>query len=129
MGKNRNGGFSHTRGANPLPSVRDNLSRLQEEFPMTSAGWFGHKSEHKSDARIIESNDPDATAERFFRIASEGANLKRKGTGHRLAKFDDNTVVYYREASKSGGPAINISNKVGGVPKSQKIHFEPESKK
>ena len=124
MGKGRAGGISGTRGANPPPSVRDNIPKLEQEFPMTPAGWFGRKSDNNTPTRVVESANPEETAERFWELASEGAKtVEQKGPGMK-ATFDDGSTVFYRESSKSGSPAINIGNPGGGIPKSQKIHFE-----
>lgn len=123
MGKGRAGGFSGTRGASPPRSVRDNFDNLRKEFHATKDGLFGKPSPRKSSkARIIESDDPLKTARRFFEIGSEGGTIDHDNPGVTRATFADDSLITFREISRSGGPAVEITIVKGRRPR--KIHFE-----
>lgn len=126
MGKSRAGGIPGTRGATPAPSFSGNLPSLESEFPMTPGGWFGEKSSKKnSDARIIKSQDPLATAEHFFDLASNGGKMHVDTPKIKIVKFYDGSRVGFRPVSTSdGSPAVEIWLESPSRCKDQKIHFE-----
>lgn len=123
MGKGSKGGYSGTRGSAPPRSVRDNIPKLEQEFEHTASGLFGHPSDRKnSSARIIESDNPLATAHRFFDIGSKGGEIDNDIPGMTRSNFPDGTLITIREYSKSGSPAVEITIVKGDRPR--KIHFE-----
>ena len=75
----------------------------------------------------MKCKDPLGTAKEFFNLATKNSVLKTNlpnGNGIK-AEMKDNTIITIRPVSSSPdrSPAINISNKIPGRIKDQKIHF------
>ncbi len=128
-------GLSFKGGTNHYHSIRENISGLSKDYPLSN-GYFGVKGDSKDNSiRHIESSDPAATAKDFYNKASLGGieedildkNGNIKGATTKMA---DGTIITWRETSSSdGSPAIDInikhSDNSGGL-KGQKIHFVKE---
>ena len=113
-------------------SVGDNVADLQLDYPIHD-GRFGVKG-NSAAVRRIESDNPVATAENFYRRISQGgtefpiladAGKSIKGV---VAKMADGTYISYRPVSSSpdASPSIliDVDNSIdpGGL-KTHKIHF------
>ena len=124
----------HDMGGGAGPSAgasRDlsgNIRRLAQEFPVSSAGYFGTPGLSGSNRiRNIVSSDPDNTASRFFSIAGRGGSVTTHKKGNvTVASFGGRFRVVYRGSSTSdGSPVVEIysRNLPGKHPAYQKIHF------
>ncbi|MCD8294836.1 MAG: hypothetical protein LUE27_06325 [Clostridia bacterium] len=119
MGTGYKGGASHHH------SISENLPNLTSIYPYHD-WYFGKRGQGGSHTRNIICDDPVASAQKFYEIASYG------GIEHNMDKgvytnLTDGTIVSYREVSSSDGtPVVEInirsSTDSGGV-KQQKIHF------
>ena len=118
MGKTKNGGYQR---------LVKNTSKLSRKYPATKEGYFGSKGKN---SREIFRKNPKRTAREFFRkLGAGGSKTKLEDNpGGRMATFLNGSHIVYRPDSKSGSPAfvIRIVDEHG---KTQKIHFEPISKK
>ena len=127
MGGGRGGGYGSESTAGQL---RENLQRLAEEFPRTSDGYFGGRATNRRLRRIV-SADPSTTAEKFFRIASEGADeILTVRSGVVRARFGTNSYITWRTRSHSDGSPVaefNLASHSSGIAPRQKIHFVKES--
>lgn len=126
MGKGVHGGFAKTHGADPRHNLTDNLPELKKHFKTTPEGYFGTEGS-STNVRRIASDDPLATAKKFFKIATKGAvETRHPKEGMTLCKMKDGSTVSIRVTSSSDGtPAVDIKidKSVEGQIKTQKIHF------
>lgn len=125
MGGGLSGHFKNTQGGSGNTKVfSDNIARLTEKFPVSESGYFGKKGQ-SGKVRNIESDDPVATAQDFFQMATEGvATIKTNSKGRVFAEFEDGTMISFRPVSHSdGSPAVDINISGSGPIKTQKIHF------
>jgi hypothetical protein len=127
MSKFSHGGFPGTPGGNSGRTFTDNLPDLVKEFPLDH-GHFGKPSDKtNSIARIIESPDPIATAERFFRLAAEGGTMRTDKPNIKVAELKDGSFITFRVVSSSDGtPAVDLNLTPPTYVKTRKIHFTKE---
>ena len=109
-------------GQNPLQA---NIAELAKEYPLNSEGLFGVAG--KGNSQVVKSRDPDATADHFFDVLSQGADVGSMPDGKegKFANFSNVTFVSLRPTSSDGTPSLLINLKRIGQ-KMQKIHFEKE---
>ena len=108
----------------PNAKMADNLEVARKEFEFNSeSGYFG-KASSSTKIREIKCDDPIAEGRKLFGILSNGGITKalRSSTGVTTSLYEGN--ITYRELSKSGGPAVDISVEVRFPINMQKIHFE-----
>lgn len=127
MGGGRGGGYGKDAAVEQL---HNNLQRLAEVFPLSDFGKFG-KASKVSGVRLITSDDPASTAERFFTLASNGASrVAEIRPGVTRASFADGSHIIWRAQSHSDGSPVvdfNLATRVSGLSGRQKIHFVEES--
>ena len=129
MGGGRGGNYG-TGAGSAKAQLQATFRRVAEAFPLSKSGTFGSASK-VSGVRLITSNDPAATAERFFRLASKDAtrvHIVRDGVTR--ASFGDGSHVIWRPRSHSDGSPVvelNLVTRVSGLSGHQKIHFVKES--
>lgn len=114
-------------------SVGENLSKIKSCF-LYNNGFFGISGDGGKDySRHIVSENPLATAYKFYNLLSEGGiESKMRNDKGIFTKMKDGTVISYREYSSSdGSPVVDIniknSSNSSGIRK-QKIHFIKEEK-
>ena len=128
MGKGVHGGFAKTHGADPRHNLTDNLPELKKHFKTTPEGYFGTEGS-STNVRRIASDDPLATAKKFFKIATKGGErdeVASSGTERVSIVMKDGSRITMRvKSSSDGSPAIDItiSEQAQGHVKKQKIHF------
>ena len=128
MGKGVHGGFAKTHGADSHHNLTDNLPELKKHFKTTPEGYFGTEGS-STRTRRIASDDPLATAEEFFKIATKGGvpkQLDHAPPGMEAIKMKDGSLITKRVTSSSDGtPVVEISVKgtSKGHVKDQKIYF------
>ena len=107
-------------GQNPL---QINIAELAKEFPLNADGLFGEPGTGNS--QVIKSQDPLVTANHFFDVLSQGADIGPMPDGKegQFANFSNVTFVSLRPTSSDGSPSLLINLKRLGQ-KMQKIHFE-----
>lgn len=131
MSKFEHGNISGTPGGNGNHTFSDNLPDLVKVYPLDH-GHFGKPSDKKhSIARIIESDDPVREAERFYRLATEGAKERKDKEGFHLAQLKDGSFITFREVSSSEdkSPAVDINLVPPKSIKTTKIHFVKKEQK
>jgi hypothetical protein len=122
MGSQSGGGYASSPSG--FKVLLHNIAGLAERYPMTPGGRFGKRGRN---TRVIESDDPAATAREFWRALSKGGRQVPlpNGKGDR-AMFDDDSLVVHRvRTGTPGSPAIEIviATPGNGLPAYQKIHF------
>lgn len=114
-------------------TVDENSKELKEKYGFNEQdGSFG--THNKGSARVynLVAENPDDVAFEFWSILSKGGDIEDRGNGLYIAKFDDGSVIAYREKTKSGPPAIDINMKrckKRTKIKNHKIHFKKEDNK
>jgi len=127
MGKGMHGRFQGTAGSeSSAHTLNDNLPKLTKKYPLKN-GYFAPRGSGNNHVRIMKCKDPLGTAKDFYNLATKNSVLKiniPNGKGIK-AKMKDGAFITIRPVSSSPdrSPAINISNKIPGRIKDQKIHF------
>ena len=130
MGVGKHGGFGNTAGSkdkssNQKSSIEKNAEAMKDEYPYSSAGYFG-KEGSSSKVRIIKSDNPLGSALDFFRKIAKGGKVEKMDNKKvRKRILDDGTVIVFRIITKTpNSPAVNIKivNPKSKF-KTQKIHF------
>lgn len=119
-------GFGYGFGPSSGQAFVKNFGAASNEFPTDHHNKFGTESVGKN-VQEIQSRDPLASAEKLFKMLSQGGkpvNTARDGV--KIVKFDDGTHIVLRPVSKSGSPAVDINpgTAAGKVTPQHKIHFE-----
>lgn len=128
-------GTYYKGGITTYHTVSDNIPSTADKYEYSN-GYFGDKGQAKvknNYYRQVVCKDQYAEAKNFYDSIAHGGVEQQlpNGKGY-ITKLKDGTIITYRElTSTKGSPAIEINIKntqnSGGV-KSQKIHFEKESK-
>lgn len=120
------GGGGGSLAGGGAESVATNMAALKSDFPVTTSGYFG-KASPKGNVRLIESDNPLATAKKFYEIAArQGKELGTQKAGVRIVKFKDGSIFVFRIKSFSDGSpvvTVTLNGNFHGVKSSQKIHF------
>jgi hypothetical protein len=115
-------GYGGGLGAGGIGSLSTNIANLARKYPVGENGKFGVKGSGNS--RVVFSQKPEDTAREFFSKLGAGGRVEKLASGKGLvAKFPDGSRVNLRLKSKTGSPAVDISNK-GTKSMTYKIHFE-----
>lgn len=116
MGGGLGGSIGSSRGI-----LSENIKALSSEHPLNSGGRFGRRGQGRT--QVVKVPDPQATARHFFLKLGKGGVKSTLSNGKgEVIRFDDGSRVVFRPQSKSGGPAIDITNTATG--NNYKIHFE-----
>lgn len=116
---------------NEYRSIRTNVIRMQDTFPLRE-GYFGTPGRSSNPhVRNIVSDAPLKTATIFFQRIADGSHIEHRQTSKGgklfLAYLSDGGIISFRDSSSSDGtPVVEInilhSSDHGSV-KQQKIHF------
>ncbi len=108
--------------AKKITSVCDNAESVAKKYNLNEFGKFGKKGKN---CRIFKCDDPVKESAEFYKKLSKGGFEEplKNGKGVKTT-FDDNSVVTYREITKTpNSPAIDIKIETPGKIRKQKIHF------
>ena len=108
--------------AKKITSVCDNAESVAKKYNLNEFGKFGKKGKN---CRVFKCDDPLKESAEFYKKLSKGGFEEplKNGKGVKTT-FDDNSVVTYREITKTpNSPAIDIKIETPGKIRKQKIHF------
>ncbi len=111
--------------AKKVTSVSDNARSVAKKYNLSKTGYFGTKGKN---TRVFKSSDPIKSSADFYDRISKGGTQRFLPNGKGVqTKFSDDSSVIYRVVTKTpNSPAVEITVKVPGKIKPQKIHFIKE---
>lgn len=126
-------GTSYKGGSPTFRSIRENISKTKEHFPITD-GFFGTKGKSRdASIRNIASSNPAVTAKEFYDSIAYGGketvliDMRTGAPKGMKTKMADGSIITWRNVSSSdGSPAVDINierSSDGHTVQQQKIHF------